>query len=100
MSEEQLTALLAKLNEDSELRAKFQTAAGIDAVLALAKEAGFDVSQADWLNHQAQKELQLDSSELEMIAGGAGANDGTNSNNPKMIRTCCNNTENVYDGKC
>ena len=49
MSEEQLTALLAKLKEDAGLQEKLKGAADLDAAVALAKEAGFDVSKADWL---------------------------------------------------
>lgn len=70
MSEEQLTALLAKLQEDSALREKLQGAAGPDALVALAKEAGFDVSKADWLRHQARQTLELSDEELERAAGG------------------------------
>jgi predicted ribosomally synthesized peptide with nif11-like leader len=47
MSEEQLAALLAKLKDDAALRDKLQAAADLDAAVALAKEAGFDVSKAD-----------------------------------------------------
>ena len=47
MSEEQLSALLAKLKEDAGLREKLQGAGDLDAVIAMAKEAGFDVSKAD-----------------------------------------------------
>ncbi|MCP9807355.1 Nif11-like leader peptide family natural product precursor [Cyanobium sp. T1B-Tous] len=49
MSEEQLSALLAKLKDDAGLQEKFKGAADLDAAVALAKEAGFDVSKADWL---------------------------------------------------
>ena len=49
MSEEQLSALLAKLKDDAGLQEKLKAAADLDAAVALAKEAGFDVSKADWL---------------------------------------------------
>ena len=39
MSEEKLAALLARLKDDA---------------VALAKEAGLDISKADWLKHQAK----------------------------------------------
>ncbi len=71
MSEEQLSALLAKLKEDAGLREKFQSAADIDAFLALAQEAGFDVSKADWMKHQAIQTPELSDNELEGVAGGA-----------------------------
>jgi predicted ribosomally synthesized peptide with nif11-like leader len=70
MSEEQLTALLAKLKEDAGLREKLQGAADLDAAVALAKEAGFDVSKADWLRYQAKQTLELSDEELEGVAGG------------------------------
>jgi predicted ribosomally synthesized peptide with nif11-like leader len=70
MSEEQLSALLAKIKEDAGLREKFKGAAGLDAAVALAKEAGFDVSKADWLRHQAQNLLKLSDKELEAVTGG------------------------------
>ena len=71
MSEEQLSAFLAKLKEDTDLREKFQGAGDLDASVELAKEAGFDVSKADWLRYQAQQTLELSDEELEGMAGGA-----------------------------
>lgn len=54
MSEEQLTALFAKLKDDSGLQEKLKDVADLDAAVALAKEAEFDVSKADLLKHQAK----------------------------------------------
>jgi len=71
MSEEQLSALLAKLKEDAGLQEKLKGAADLDAAVALAKEAGFDVNKADWLQYQANKALELSDEELEGVAGGA-----------------------------
>ena len=72
MSEEQLAALLAKIKEDAGLQEKLKGAADLDAFLTIAKEAGFDVSKADWLKYQAQAQqtLELDDEELEGVAGG------------------------------
>jgi predicted ribosomally synthesized peptide with nif11-like leader len=70
MSEEQLSAFLAKLKEDAGLQEKLQGAADLDAVVDLAKEAGFDVSKADWLKYQAKQTLELSDEELEGVAGG------------------------------
>ena len=70
MSEEQLTALLAKLKEDAGLQEKFKNAADLDAAVAMAKDAGFDVSKADWLKHQAKQTLELSDEELEGVSGG------------------------------
>ena len=70
MSEEQLTALLAKLKEDEGLQEKFKGDADLDAAVAMAQEAGFDVTKADWLKHQAKQTLDLSDEELEGTAGG------------------------------
>jgi predicted ribosomally synthesized peptide with nif11-like leader len=70
MSEEQLSALLAKLKDDTGLREKLKGAADLDAAVAIAKEAGFDVSKGDWLKYQAQQTLQLSDEELGGVAGG------------------------------
>ena len=71
MSEEQLSALLAKLKEDAGLVEKLKGAADLDDAVVIAQEAGFDVSKADWLKHQAQQTLQLSDEELEGVSGGA-----------------------------
>ena len=70
MSEEQLSALLAKLKEDAGLQEKLKGAADLDAAAAVAKEAGFDVRKADWLKYQAKQTLELSDEELEVVAGG------------------------------
>jgi len=74
MSEEQLSALLAKLKEDSGFREKLQGAADLDAFLVIAKDLGFDISKADWLKYQAKQALELSDEELEDVAGGAECN--------------------------
>ena len=70
MSEDQLSALLAKLKDDAGLQEKFKGAADLDAAVALAKEVGFDVSKADWLKFQANQTLELSDEELEGVSGG------------------------------
>jgi predicted ribosomally synthesized peptide with nif11-like leader len=70
MSEEQLSTLLAKLKDDAGLQEKLKGAADLDAAEAIAKEAGFDVSKADWIEYQAKKTLELSDQELEGVAGG------------------------------
>jgi len=78
MSGEQLTALLARLNDDAGLREKLRGATDLDAALAIAKEAGFDVSKAAWLRYQARQTLELSDEELEGVAGAKGcAPDGS-----------------------
>ena len=70
MSEEQLAALLAKLKDDEGLQEKLKGASDLDAVLVIAKEAGFDVSKAAWLRYQAKQTIELSEEELERVAGG------------------------------
>jgi predicted ribosomally synthesized peptide with nif11-like leader len=86
MSEEQLSALLAKLKEDAGLQEKLKGAADLDAAVAIAKEAGFDVSKADWLKYQANQTLELSDEELEGVTGGTFGPmrgvDGKARNNP------------------
>jgi lactobin A/cerein 7B family class IIb bacteriocin len=38
--------------------------------LGIAKNAGFDVSKADWLRYQANQTLELSDEELEGVSGG------------------------------
>jgi len=70
MPEEQLAALLAKLKDDAALKERLKGAADLDAAVAIAKDAGFDVSKADWLRHQANQTVELSDEELEGVAGG------------------------------
>ena len=66
MSEEQLKAFLEKVKADTSLQEKLKAAADIDAVVAIAKEAGFSIS-ADELDAQSR---ELSGEELEGVAGG------------------------------
>ena len=68
MSEEQLKAFIAKVQGDTSLQEQLKAAADSNAVLAIAKEAGFSISADDLKN--AQSELSED--ELEGVAGGFG----------------------------
>ena len=66
MSKEQLKAFLEKVKGDTSLQEKLKAAADSDAVLAIAKEAGFSISADDL--KKAQSELSEE--ELEGVAGG------------------------------
>jgi predicted ribosomally synthesized peptide with nif11-like leader len=70
MSEEQLSALLSKLKDDSGLQEQLKGAIDLDAAMMLLQEAGFDVSKADWLKYQAKQTLELSDEELENVSGG------------------------------
>lgn len=71
MSESQLQALLAEIQSNTELRAKFEAATSLDAAEAVARDAGFDVSKAEWLAYQNQDVTELGDEQLEGVAGGS-----------------------------
>ena len=66
MSEEQLKAFLEKVKADTSLQEKLKAAADADAVVSIAKEAGFSISADD-----LKKAQELCKEELEGVAGGA-----------------------------
>ncbi|KZR85654.1 Nitrogen fixation protein of unknown function [Synechococcus sp. MIT S9509] len=72
MSEEQLKAFLEKVKADTSLQEKLKAAADVDAVLAIAKEAGFMISAEDLKNAQV---TELSDEELEGAAGGDSGGD-------------------------
>lgn len=67
MSEEQLKAFIKKVQGDTSLQEKLRAAADSDAVLAIAKEAGFSIAADDLKKAQ----LEVSEQELEDVAGGA-----------------------------
>ncbi|WP_186540313.1 Nif11-like leader peptide family natural product precursor [Synechococcus sp. BIOS-E4-1] len=75
MSEEQFKAFMEKVKSDTILQEKLKVAANPDAVLAIAREAGFEVSDDDLTK-------ELTEAELEGVAGGGsymqgGCGDGS-----------------------
>ena len=66
MSEEQLKAFLEKVKADSSLQEKLKTNADVEAVVAIAKEAGFMISVDEFKMAQAE----ISDEELEGVAGG------------------------------
>ena len=66
MSEEQLKAFLEKVKGDTSLQEKLKAAADVNAVAAIAKEAGFMISADDLTKAQSE----LSDQELESVAGG------------------------------
>jgi len=70
MSEEQLKAFLEAVKADTGLQEKLKGAVDLDTAVAIAKEAGFDVSKDDWLKYQASQTVELSDEELEVVAGG------------------------------
>ena len=77
MSVEQLSAFFEVVQADPVLEEKLKGAADLNAAVAIAKEAGFDVGKADWLKHQASQVLEMSDEKLESVIGGtAGGNGG------------------------
>jgi predicted ribosomally synthesized peptide with nif11-like leader len=91
MSEEQLSALLAKLKDDAALKERLKGAADLDAAVGMAKEAGFDVSKEDWFSYQSTqaRSHELSDGDLEAVAGG-GCKENSNATvrNGEPFGTC------------
>ena len=66
MSEEQLKAFLEKVKADTELQEKLNGAADADAVVEIAKAAGFSITAEDIQSAP----VELSDMELEGAAGG------------------------------
>ena len=66
MSEEQFKAFLEKVQSDTSLQVKLKAAADANAVVSIAKEAGFSISADDLKNAQSE----ISEEELESVAGG------------------------------
>ena len=92
MPEEQLKAFLEKVKADTTLQEKLKAAADANAVVEIAKEAGFSIS-ADDLNKAQSKELS--DKELESVAGG-----GIWSDIKKSLRECPLPTQNELMHTC
>ena len=69
MSQEDLQKFLEAVRQDSSLQEKLK-AEGADPV-AIAKEAGFSVTQAELIRAHASQIQDLSDEELEEAAGGA-----------------------------
>ena len=69
MSEEQLKAFLEKVKSDAELQEKLKASADANAVVAIAKEAGFSITAEDIQSMQSEP-VELSDEELEGAAGG------------------------------
>ena len=67
MSKEQLQAFLEAIKGDTALQARIQDTTDLDAVVAIAMEAGFVVSKPEL---EAAQALELSEGELETISGG------------------------------
>ena len=77
MSEEQFNAFLEKVKGDTSLQEKLNGAADADAVVEIAKDAGFAITAEDIQSMQSAT-VELSDEELEGAAGGWGAFCGWN----------------------
>ena len=66
MSEEQLKAFLEAVKADASLQEKLNAAVDADAVVAIAKSAGFLISAEELM----RTESEISEDELEWVAGG------------------------------
>ena len=69
MSEDQLKAFLEKVKTDTELKEELKGAADVNAVVAIAKAAGFMIS-ADEIKTAKSAPQELSDDELESLSGG------------------------------
>ena len=69
MSEEQLKAFLEKVKADTSLQEKLNEAADADAVVEIAKAAGFAITAEDIQSMQSAT-VELSDEELEGASGG------------------------------
>ena len=69
MSEEQLKAFLEKVKADTSLQEKLNEAADADAVVEIAKEAGFSITSED-IQPMQSATVELSDEELGNAAGG------------------------------
>jgi predicted ribosomally synthesized peptide with nif11-like leader len=76
MSEEQLKAFMEAVKADADLQEKLNVAGDTDAVVAIAKEAGFVISSVELKRAQAEiseeelEQAEISEEELEGVAGG------------------------------
>ena len=83
MSEEQLNAFLEKVKSDAELQEKLTASADANAVVAIAKEAGFSITAEDI---QSMPVKELSDEDLEGAAGGVGCQRSTGRKSCGVIR--------------
>jgi predicted ribosomally synthesized peptide with nif11-like leader len=75
MSEDQLKAFQKAVKADTTLQEKLKAAADTDAVIAIAKAAGFVISAEALLAYQSKQrleveKLELNDEQLESVTGG------------------------------
>ena len=79
MSKEQLKALFEKVASDTELSDKIGAATTAEAVIEIAKAAGFSITSEDiqlLLSEVSEEEEELTDDDLENVAGGLSLTPG------------------------
>lgn len=71
MSLESLRNLISACESNPTLWEKIRHARDLEEFSKFALEAGFEVSPADWLKHQAEQVLELSDEELDQAVGGS-----------------------------
>ena len=75
MSEEQLKAFMEAVKADEGLQKQFKAATDVNAVVAIAREAGFVISAEELERDQGDV---TEDDELEAVTGGVGERSGMN----------------------
>ena len=70
MSQQTLNAFIAKVQTDNGLLDQMKVATDAAAAIAIAKTAGFEITAADLIRHQAAVVAELSDEDLEGVAGG------------------------------
>jgi len=68
--EEQFSAFLQAVTADVDLQEKLKAAASFDTFVVIARDAGFDVTKADFFRYHASDLTELRDEELDGAAGG------------------------------
>ena len=69
MSEEQLKLFLATVKVDAIIQEKLKATDDVDAIVAIAKQTGFDIT-AEELKRATSSPMELSDDDLENVAGG------------------------------
>ena len=67
MTSDQLSAFITEIKTDSELQEKLNKVTSVEAVIEIAKEAGFSITAEDLKSHMKQA---MSDAELESASGG------------------------------
>ena len=73
MTKQQLSVLLSKLQEDSAFRDKLQSAADLDSLLAMSRNAGFEINSVDISN--LLEKVPLGDEDLSEVSCGRSMRD-------------------------